>query len=281
MTSRASTERRRAPPRPQHQAARAGSRPHPDVRTDLRALDVHQVVRLQRTVGNDAVRQLLSGGTPPSALVVQRKLSDKQVTTCTGAVMGKKGGDIVLLVGAIKAKLVRMDCARTEQHVGQVLDKLDVPRPANLAALVGGATLTLGAFQGRFHRNPPGGDIDGIASATAKVTTRIGRAIPALITALTADDMFSQHDGSLVRYDVQNAGTTTSNFQVQVGGKDLILVKKDAEDKSSVTCVVVDDNIVRICNGSPTIRAWVVGEMRVAHTSSYTTKKVVSLTLDP
>ena len=92
--------------------------------------------------------------------------------------------------------------------------------------------------------------------------------------------MLIQHDGSLIRNDVQNAGKTTTNLQVQLGGSDLYLYKKDAKDKTSVTCVVLDDTIVSLCLKSPQIASYVLGQLKNAHKASLADGNKRIFTLD-
>lgn len=230
------------------------------------------LLSLQRQAGNSAVSGLA---------VIQRKLKDKPLQAYVKQLQGKTGLPIANLVKLIKEKLTAKGDAVTEEHVTQILNGLGVTVPKNIADLVAGAStaITLTAFQGRFH-HATGSGVDGYATASTKVSAAQRDELPTLIAALTTATMFAQHDGSLVRYDKQNASTTTTNLQIQLGGKDLYIKKTGPKDKSSVSAVIVDDSIIKICEQSPAIAAYVLGEMQTAHTGSLADGNKRLLTLD-
>jgi hypothetical protein len=254
---------------------------------------VQLLLSLQQQAGNRAVSGFLQSNRDTSPLVsrpaitrlsravIQRELKEKAVQAYAKQLQAKTGLPAAALVNLIKEKLTAKQDGVTVENVTQILKALGVSIPKNLSVLVaGGATIVaLPAFQARFHHEP-GGGVDGYATAIAKVTQGQGDEIPELVAALNTGNMFSQHDGSLVRYDSQNAGKSTSNFQIQLGGKDLYIKKNSAKDKTSVSGVVVDDSIVEICGQSPTVAAYVLGEMKSAHSDSYADGNKRLLTLD-
>ncbi|MFL5926525.1 MAG: hypothetical protein ACJ77E_06280 [Gaiellaceae bacterium] len=219
--------------------------------------------------------------TPVRRAVIQRELKDKAVQAYGKQLRAKTGLPATSLVKLIKEKLTAKGDAVTVEHVTQILNEIGVSVPKNLGVLVaGGSTVvTLPAFTARFHHEA-GGGVDGYATAIAKVTEAQRTETPELIAALNAGNMFAQHDGSRVRYDSQNAGKATSNFQIQLGGKDLYIPKLSAKDKTSISGVVVDDSIIDICVQSPAVAAYVLGQMKTAHSNSYADGNKRVLTLD-
>ena len=242
---------------------------------------VSGLVRSNREVSREASSPAITPSRTGRA-VIQRELKEKALSAYKKQLQAKTGLPPASLVKLIKEKLEAKGDAVTEEHVSQILKELGVSVPKNLAVLVaGGSTvMTLPAFQARFHHET-GSGVDGYATAIAKVTEGQRAETPQLIAALNTGDMFSQHDGSLVRYDSQNAGKSTSNFQIQLGGKDLYIKKTSAKDKTSISGVVVDDSIVSICLLSPAVATYVLGEMKKAHRDSYADGNKRLLTLDP
>ncbi len=220
--------------------------------------------RLQGLFGSAAPVQAHTAG------VVQRELATKKLTKYGKDLAAKKGLPITNLVKAIKEKLQAGNDAVSVEHVTQILGQLGVPVPKNLADLVGGTVtaMTLPAFLLRFHANDAGGGVDGYATAIKKMTTPQRDEFPGFVAGLTLGTVFAQHDGSLIRNDLQNANPTIDNLQIQLGGKDLYIPKLSAKDKTSVTCVVVDAAIVTLCLQSPAIAAHVLPLIRAAHINS-------------
>ena len=246
---------------------------------------------LQQQAGNRAVSGLVRSNRDASRLasrpaiaplssgraVIQRELDKKALTAYTkqlklqAEAQTNKGLPIANFVKVIKEKLSRNNDEVSVRHVTQILEALKVTVPKNLAALVAGGstTMTLPQFQARFH-HAAGTAVDGHEKAKKKkMTPDMGKEVPKLIDALTTGNMFLQHDGSAVRYDSQNAGSTTTNLQIQLGGEDVYVEKLSATDKSSVSVVVVDDSIVKICGESPEVAKFVLAEMKSAHTNSF------------
>jgi hypothetical protein len=236
--------------------------------------------RLQNLFGNAAPVQ--APVQAQRAGVVQRELATKKLTKYGKDLAAKKGQPIVNLVKAIKEKLQTGGDAQSVEHVTQILGQLGVDVPKNLADLVNGtvAVVTLPAFQLRFHANEAGGGIDGYATAINKMTSAQRDEFPGFVAGLTLGTVFAQHDGSLIRNDLQNSNATIDNLQIQLGGKDLYIKKQSAKDKTSVTCVVVDKAIVGLCLQSPTIAGYVVPLIRAAHTNSLADGQKRVFTLD-
>jgi hypothetical protein len=259
------------------------------------AAQAQLLLTLQQKAGNSAVgrfvRSSRSGshlGSSPAItrsgtgrVMIQRELKEKKLAQYKKQLQAKTGLPAANLVRLVNEKLTANGDPVTEEHVTQILKALDVPVPKNLAVLVAGGTavVSLAAFQARFHHET-GDGVDGYATAMAQETAAQRDETPELIAALDTGNMFSQHDGRLVRYDSQNAGKATTNLQIQLGGKDLYLKKKGAKDKTSVSGVVVDDSIVKICEESPTVATYVLGEMKTAHAGSYADGNKRLLTLD-
>ena len=252
---------------------------------------------LQQQAGNRAVSGLARSNRDASRLaprpaitplssgraVIQRVLKEKVVKGYVTQLQAKTALPTKNLVRLINEKLTKNNDAVTVEHVTQILEALKVTVPKNLAALVAGesTTVTLPAFQARFN-HAAGTPVDGYEKAKKKKMTQVmGKEVPVLIAALTTGNMFLQHDGSAVRYDSQNAGPTTTNLQIQLGGEDVYVEKQSADDKSSVSVVVVDDSIVKICGESPEVATYVLAEMKSAHTNSFADGNKRFLTLDP
>jgi len=232
------------------------------------------VKELQRGVGNRSVARLLSG-ISSAPTVVQRELKKGELATYKKAFQGKAKLDPGPLVTLIKTRLVKDGKTASVEHVGQVLGQIGVDVPSNLASLLSGGGMPLGEFRTALQVDNADGPIDGYDVAIPKKTDDMDKEIPVLISDLDATNMFSQHDGLTVRYDPQNAGKTTQNFQIQLGGSVVRLPK----GKSSISCVVVDDAIVRHCTRDPAIAAYVLGRMKTAHRSSYASGQKVRLSM--
>ncbi len=202
--------------------------------------------------------------------VVQRELDGKKLKKYGTQLSAKKGQPIAALVKAIKEKLQSGNDTVNVEHVTQILDQLGVTVPKNLADLVGGTVtvMTLPAFLLRFHSNDAGGGIDGYATAIKAMTGEQRDEFPGFVAAMNLGTVFAQHDGSKIRNDLQNANPKIFNLQIQLGGKDLYLPKQNAKDKTSVSCVVVDADIVALCQQSPAIAGHVVPLVKAAHINS-------------
>ena len=123
------------------------------------------------------------------------------------------------------------------------------------------------------------GPVKGYQNAL-KVMTQQGlhKDVKTIINGLSARNVFSAHKDKKVRYDKQDATQDSQNFQVQLGGSGLKLLRKDYGD-TSVTAVLVSNEVLGLCDKSKPILNHMAGEMKKAHDLSFKKGKKSAFTL--
>ena len=166
--------------------------------------------------------------------------------------------------------------------------KLEAPEPVIkkvLARLVqmdkkpASDVMGLAMFRGALQRKV-GAEIKGLKGANKLLEQHgLKGEVSSLINKTNAGNMFKQHSDNKVRYDVQDSAKDAQNYQIQLGGTGLKVKRPSGGGGTSVTAVLVSNDILELTDNSKEILGHMAGLMKTAHADSFRTGKVVTFSL--